>query len=391
MTLRSEKLNRIYLDNAATSWPKPETVYAAVDRYQREIGAAAGRGGYRASEDVARVIGRLRHQIADFIGASSPSHIVFTQNCTDSLNLAIHGLLEPGDHVVSSVAEHNSILRPLTAQKASSRIECTLVDVDDAGRVDVEAIRNAMRPKTRLLAITHASNVTGEVQPIDEIAQIAQQHECVFLVDAAQTLAHVPIHVQQSGIDLLAAPGHKGLLGPLGTGLLYVREGLEKSIRPTRQGGTGTQSENAVQPDDMPARFESGNLNVPGLYGLEAGLEFAARLLAETPDHHERLTAGLIKELRQLDGVMVYSSPNPCGIVSFNLAGFDPRELATMLESMAGLELRAGLHCAPMMHQRLGTFESGGCVRASVGFQTRAEDLVAIAEALTVLIENPMT
>ena len=231
------ELNRIYLDNAATSWPKPEAVYSAVDTYQRYVGVAAGRGSYRMAEDVARIVARVRLNVAKLINADSPEQIVLSQNCTDSLNLALHGLLEPGDHVVTSAAEHNSILRPLAELEGRLGIEASRVDPDGQQLIAPELIAEQLRPNTRMIAITHASNVTGSVQPIREIGQIARDHGQLFLVDAAQTLGHLPIDVSDCHIDLLAAPGHKGLLGPLGTGMLYVSKRAQPELRTVRQGG----------------------------------------------------------------------------------------------------------------------------------------------------------
>jgi len=379
-------LDRLYFDNAATSWPKPESVYVAVDRYQRELGVAAGRGSYRDSEDVSRLINRLRSQLANLIGAEGPERIVFTQNCTDSLNLALHGLLNEGDHVVSTVAEHNSILRPLHELRHRG-VTSTLVDLNEAGGIDESQLAKAVRPETRLIAVTHASNVTGFLQPLEGIRQIARQHDCLLLLDAAQTLGHVPVNVATAGVDLLAAPGHKGLLGPLGTGLLYLAPGLEDVVRSIRQGGTGTQSELAEQPTQMPAKFEAGNLNVPGLVGLEAGVQHVVGQLQELLDerHFETCTEMLIDGIGQLPGVTMYSRPNRTGIVSFNVAGYDPREFATLLDSTATIQVRAGLHCAPLMHRHLGTVETGGAVRASFGHWSTELEIAKLIEAVSML------
>lgn len=389
-TLFASHLNRIYLDNAATSWPKPESVYQAVDRYQRTLGVAAGRGSYRAAEEVNRTLGQARLAVARLIGACSPSQIVFTQNCTDSLNLALHGLLKPGDHVITSHAEHNSILRPLSFLNATKGVKMTSVSVNSSGMIDVNAIKDSVLPETRLIAITHASNVTGSLQPIHEIGQLAETCGCVFLLDAAQTLGHVPIDVVASRVDLLAAPGHKGLLGPLGTGVLYIRDGLEQQILPIRQGGTGTQSELAEQPEQLPSKYESGNLNVPGIYGLQAGVEFVVENdLTRSPHLHE-LSRQLVAALRGTPEVSVYSDANPCGIVSFQIRGYDPREVATLLDASAEIQVRAGLHCAPEMHRELGTFDQSGTVRASFGHFSTTEDVDKLIAAVRMLAEHPV-
>ena len=269
-------MERIYLDNAATSWPKPPEVYEAVDRYQREVGAPAGRSAYAEASEVESAIARARSTIARLIGATSPKQVMFAFNGTDALNIAIHGLLEPGGHVVTSEAEHNSVLRPLRLQADRHGVEVSYVPCDGRGVVDPDGFARAIRPDTRLVVLTHASNVTGALQPAAEVGQLARERGIPFLLDAAQSLGDLPINVQTLNVDLLAAPGHKGLLGPLGTGVLYVGPGLEDRLVPLRQGGTGSRSEEDVQPSSLPDRYESGNHNVPGLVGLEAAVRWLA-------------------------------------------------------------------------------------------------------------------
>ncbi len=378
---------RIYLDNAATSWPKPEAVYRAVDDYQRNCGVAAGRSQYRLATDVQRQIQACRQRAAQLIGAKQSQNIVFTLNGTDSLNSAIHGILRPGDHVVTSVAEHNSILRPLSKLAAGKTIEVTFVDCDDRGIVQPAAIREALRPNTRLVALTHASNVTGAIQPIADIGEIARKSQAIFLVDAAQSLGHIPLDVNAMQIDLLAAPGHKGLLGPLGTGLLYVRPGLEDQLQTTRQGGTGTQSEDDSQPTTMPDKFESGNLNVPGIVGLQAALAWRnsengdARL-----DLSRTLAEQLHAALRSIRGVSVFgplAAADRLAVVSIAIDGYDPQEVAVMLDSSFEIQVRAGLHCAPRMHRRLGTLAGGGTVRFSPGHFSTAAEIETTVQAVS--------
>lgn len=380
------ELPRIYLDNAATSWPKPDAVYQAVDEYQRANGAAAGRGVYRSAQAAERIVSQCRKRVADFLGVKSPQQIIFTLNGTDSLNLAIHGILRPGDHVVTSVCEHNSVLRPLHAlRSADSSISYDTVGCNGEGIIDAEEVRRAIKSNTRLLAFTHASNVTGALQPIREIGLIAKERGILFLVDAAQSLGHLPLDVNDLGCHLLAAPGHKGLLGPLGTGMLYVAPGVEVDLQPIRQGGTGTRSDETEQPASLPDRYESGNLNVPGIAGLNAGVAWLQqRGLAAIHQHELELRHLLMSELRQIPSITVYG-PSDCtlslGVVSFNIAGFDPQEVAAALDAAAGLELRAGLHCAPLMHAAIGTAPVG-TVRASFGPLTTTADIEALIAAL---------
>jgi cysteine desulfurase family protein len=374
-------MRRIYLDNAATSWPKPESVYVAVDRVLRN-GAAAGRSSYREAVEASEVVQRTRASVAKLLNAGDARRIVFTSNGTDALNLAIHGLLDRrGGHVITTVAEHNSMLRPLRALADAGRITLDVVDCNDDGRVDFATIAAAIRNDTRLVAVTHASNVTGAIQPIEEIIAIAHRHGAICLVDAAQTLGEVPIDVRALGVDLLAAPGHKGLLGPLGTGVLYLRPGTEALVDCVRQGGTGSESHSDQQPADLPTKYESGNLNVPAIAGLGAGVSYLLEQGIENlRDHATTLTSRLRIGLQSIDGVRLFG-PNDLklsvGIVSMTLEGCDVHELAAALDTAFGVQARVGLHCAGPMHQRLGTLAEGGTLRFSVGPFNTTEDIDA--------------
>lgn len=378
---------RIYLDNAATSWPKPDSVLAAMNRYAQELGVAAGRGATRAAAEVDSVIARCRLRAARLFNAESPERIVFTFNGTDSLNLAIHGLLKPEDHVITSTLEHNSVLRPLSELRARIGIETTWITPETDGRVDPAKFRAALRPNTKLVTLLHASNVTGAVQPIDDVGAIARAAGAVMLVDAAQTAGHLPIDVRNSPIDLLACPGHKGLLGPLGTGVLYLRPGLEDRVASFRQGGTGSHSEDDRQPTSLPDKYESGNHNVPGLFGLEAALKWLEeRGAARIHEHEATLRCRLLEQLATLPHVRPLShnlaDKHAVGVVSFMLNGFEPQEAATILDHEFGIQTRAGLHCAPGAHRALGTFENGGTVRISFGPFTTANEVDQLVDAL---------
>lgn len=383
---------RIYLDQAATSWPKPECVYQAVDHYQRTLGVAAGRGGYADALEVAGRVERTRAAVARLIGAETPRHVIFAFNGTDALNMAIQGALGNGGHVVTTVVEHNSVLRPLRALEQTGRVEVTRVRCDEQGIVAAEDIRQAIRRETRLIALTHASNVTGALQPAAEVGRIARQADVLFLLDAAQTAGEVHIDVQRLQVDLLAMPGHKGLLGPLGTGLLYVRPGVEHRVASFRQGGTGTVSEDDRQPATLPDKFEAGNLNVPGILGLGAAVEWlAARGVEPLRAENIALTARLLSRLREMPGVTV---PGPrgaderVGLVSFTVAGCDSQELAAILDASFGVQVRAGLHCAPLMHAALDTLSSGGTVRLSYGPFNTAVEIDRAAAAIDVIVEQ---
>ena len=384
--MTSQSPHRIYLDNAATSWPKPDSVSAAVDAYQRASGMAVGRGAARRGAELQRVVDRCRQRAARLLGAESAERIIFTFNGTDGLNLALHGLLAPGDHVVTCVMEHNSVLRPLRELKERIGIDVTYISADGSGQVDPDTFRAALTPRTKLVALLHASNVTGAIQPVAEVGRIAKEAGALFLVDAAQSAGHLPIDLAQLPADVLACSGHKGLLGPLGTGLLYVRPGVEQQLRSVRQGGTGSQSEDDHQPDFLPDKYESGNHNAPGIVGLEAGLAWIEERGVESLRAHEMaLTQRLRDGLSGVPGVRLYGPSDPAlrtGVVSLTIDGMEPQDVAAILDETFGIEVRSGLHCAPRAHQAIGTFDGGGTVRLSVGAFTTEVEVDAALSAL---------
>lgn len=383
---------RIYLDNAATSFPKRPGVCEAMDRYSRACGAPVGRGAYRHAVDVQRTVDHCRRQAAQLLGATSPERIVFTFNGTDALNLAILGVCRTGDHVITSVLEHNSVLRPLRYLADQRQVQVSYLSPHADCRISPADVRNEVRPHTRLVAITHASNVTGTIQPVEEIADIVRQTRALFLVDAAQTAGHVPIDVAHPGIDLLAASGHKGLGGPLGTGLLYLRPHLEHEVVPLRFGGTGSHSEREEQPDELPDRYEAGNHNAPGLAGLDAALEHV--IASDPAKQHAReiqLTARLIEELQSIPRVTVHVPgrlEHQLGVVSISVEGLEPQILAALLDQEFDVQTRAGLHCAPRAHAWLGTAARGGTVRFSLGHASTEEEIVAAASAVNAILSG---
>ncbi|MEX0818018.1 MAG: aminotransferase class V-fold PLP-dependent enzyme [Pirellulaceae bacterium] len=378
--------DRIYLDNAATSWPKPAAVYEAVDHYMRFSGAAAGRGAYREAAEVERLVSDARKRLADLIGEPKPKRIIFTSNGTDSLNLALHGFLRAGEHVVTSVCEHNSVLRPLRHLENEFGVSVTRVRCGANGIVDPSDFESAITSHTKLFVLTHASNVTGAIQPAEEIGHIARSHGIRYLVDAAQSLGHIPVFARQLYADLIAAPGHKGLLGPLGTGLLYVAPGVEAMLRSTRQGGTGTTSESDWQPETLPEKYESGNHNVPGIVGLGAALAY---LDAHSGDHirqrEQELTSRLLTGFQSHKNVTIHGprdATRQVGVVSITIDGYDPQEAATMLDTAYSVQVRSGLHCAPLMHASLNTQHRGGTVRFSIGAFTTDDQIDRAIEAV---------
>jgi len=380
---------RIYLDNAATSWPKPPAVYDAVDRYQRENGAAVGRSATRAGAAVQKSVDQARRQLARLFNAPAAS-INFGFNGTDVLNIVFHGWLRPGDHVVTSVAEHNSVLRPLRFLEERIGLTIDYLPVDGSGVIDAAAATTAIHDRTRLIAITHASNVTGALQPIEEIGRIARERGVPFLVDAAQTVGHIAVDVEELGVDFLACSGHKGLLGPLGTGVLYIRPGREAGLAPLRQGGTGVSSEDESIARTGPDRYEPGNHNAPGLVGLAAALDWILEAGVDRLRSHElEVTRRLLAGLSSLPGIAIVG-PAPAearvGAVSLRLDSLDPQTAASLLETEFGIETRAGLHCAPRMHAALGSLPDGGTVRLSTGPFTTYEEIDAVVHAVKALV-----
>ncbi|MEE3372201.1 MAG: aminotransferase class V-fold PLP-dependent enzyme [Planctomycetota bacterium] len=380
------ELRRIYLDNAATSWPKPESVYCAVTHAMRELGAPAGRGTYAEATEVERLLRETRRGMAQLLGTPEARSVIFTANGTDSLNLAIHGMLRPGDHVVTSMVEHNSTLRPLRQAQEHQAVTVTRVPCNGEGLVNPDDIRAAIQPHTRMIAMVHVSNVTGAIQPVSEVGKIAAEHQICYLVDAAQSLGHLPFDLEATQADLVAAPGHKGLLGPLGSGILYIHPKCEAELMPIRQGGTGTQSETDAQPETLPDRFESGNHNVPSLLGLRAGIAYLAEQGVTTIcDHEQQLAERLRQGLREIKGLQIYGPQNVlhrAGVVSLRLDGYEPQELAMLLDSHHRIQARAGFHCAPLVHKQIGTDQQGGTLRLSVGALTTIAEIDTAVEAI---------
>lgn len=377
---------RYYFDNAATSFPKSPAVLAAMDAYQRNCGAAAGRGGYRAAVEAGKIVEGCRTEAARLLQIPAP-RLIFTFNGTDGLNQAILGVCRPGDHLVTTTWEHNSVLRPLRFLEDSRTVEVTRIVPDANGQVTPDALRKALRANTRLVVMQHASNVVGIVQSVEALGEMVREHGALFAVDAAQTAGHRLITLGDGPIDLWITSGHKGLGGPLGTGLLYVGPKAEEHLEPRRWGGTGTQSEDDRQPTELPERFESGNLNVPGLAGLRAALgELNNEVLEERHHREQEALAAAWEALATHPAIQLYG-PAPTaidriGVLSLNVTGFAPHELATILDEHYGIEGRAGLHCAPGVHRWLGTVESGGTFRLSLGPWLSASDRAHAIQAL---------
>ena len=379
----------IYLDNAATSFPKPEVVYQTLDRFARTSLANPGRSGHKMAMEAERTLDDARLALNRFFNGESPDRWVFTLNCTDALNMAIKGTVNSGDHVITSDLEHNSVSRPLRRLEKEGVISLTRVESHD-GYIDPDDVRKALTPKTRLVALTHAANVLGTVQPIEAIAPIVREAGALFVVDAAQSAGVVPIDLRATAIDLLAFPGHKSLYGPTGTGALYVGPRARTQIRPWREGGTGGDSKTEIQPEMLPYYLEGGTPNVLGVAGLAAGLAWVVERGPETNRRHEVDLLQRVVDWAEgsPDGWKVAGRWEPethVGALSLVVPDptvFHPQDLAASLDSSFGIAIRPGLHCAPYCHTRLGTFPDG-TVRLSPGPFNTVDDIDALLAALS--------
>ncbi len=349
--------------------------------------ANAGRGNHGMALQAGRVLYDTRVKLARLFGVSNPNDIVFTSNATSALNLAIKGWLKPGDHVVATTVEHNSVRRPLEFLKRTIGIQVDYAEVDRQGQLDLRQVEKLFNPRTRLLVCSHSSNLLGCILPVQELSRMAHANGAVILVDAAQTAGCYPVNVQDLGIDLLAFPGHKSLLGPQGTGGLYIHPDID--LEPLLHGGTGSQSEESEQPSVRPDRYEAGTANTPGIAGLGAGVETVLERGVEQIHRREwELTQYLMKELQGIPGVHLIGpelGQPRTGIVSFTIEGRDASEIAFKLDREYGIAVRAGYHCTPLGHQTAGTLQ-GGAVRASVGDMTTEAELQVLIQAILNLI-----
>lgn len=378
---------RRYFDNAATTFPKPPCVLEAMQAYMTSVGASAGRGAYREAIASATLLTETRERLKRLFTCRPDDHVVFTLNCSDALNMAIKGLVKPGDHVVTTAMDHNSVLRPLHALAERDGVRFSVVDADPATTLlDPANLEAAITPETRLVAFNHASNVTGVVQPLDAVVEICVRRGVRLVVDAAQSAGHLPIAFGDLAIDALATPGHKGLLGPLGTGVLIVRDEIAQEMRTLREGGTGSASELAEQPADMPDKFEPGSHNAVGLAGLHAALDW---LLERGVSNVATEEAALIDQMRTrldaIDGVTWFGpreASQRVGVFSVRVDGLEPEEVSALLETQAGILTRSGLHCAPLAHKTIGTADRGGTTRLSLGAFHQTADVDCAMDAL---------
>lgn len=377
----------IYLDNAATTMQKPEEVIEAVVQAMHSMGNA-GRGAHSASLEASRTIYDTRELLCRFFGGTDPRRLVFTSNSTESLNIAIKGLFEPGDHVITTMLEHNSVLRPLYEMEERG-VELTIIPADKKGVIDYNDIEKAIRPNTKAVVCTHGSNLTGNLVDIERIGKITRKNGLLLVVDASQTAGVFPIDVEKMQIDVLCFTGHKGLLGPQGTGGMYVREGIQ--IRPLKSGGSGVQTYSKSHPAEMPTALEAGTMNGHGIAGLHAAVEYIQRtgidqIRKREQECMKRFYGGVI----QVPGVKVYGDfddMNRCAIVSLNIGDYDSSEVSDELLTEYRISTRPGAHCAPLMHEALGTVEQGA-VRFSFSHFTTDEEVDTAIKAIRELAEE---
>ena len=364
----------IYLDNAATTMHKPKEVIDAVVEAMTSLGNA-GRGANEASLSAARIIYDAREKLCRFFNGEDPRQIVFTSNSTESLNIAVKGLLEPGNHVITTMLEHNSVLRPLYEMEKKG-VALTIIKADKEGRFSLEEMEAAIRPETKMIVCTNGSNLTGNYVDIGKVGEMAHRHDVLFVVDASQTAGVFPIDVRSMQVDVLCFTGHKGLLGPQGTGGMYVREGL--AIRPLKSGGSGVQTYSKTHPREMPTALEAGTLNGHGIAGLRAAVEYIEKTgLDNIRAREQELMWRFYEGVKEIPGVTVYGdfhSRERCAIVSLNIGDYDSSEVSDALLTEYGISTRPGGHCAPLMHEALGTVEQGA-VRFSFAHSNTEEEV----------------
>ena len=374
----------IYLDNAATTYPKPEKVYDSIMDCMKNYCANPGRAGHKLAMRAAREIYDARENIAKLFNIDNPMNVIFTNNATDSLNLAIKGVVKSGDHIITTSMEHNSVIRPIKSLE-NHGVENTIVQCDKEGFLNIEDLKKAIKPNTKLIVTTHASNVVGTLIDIKAVGEVAKEHNLLYLVDASQTAGVYDINVSDFNVDMIAAPGHKCLLGPQGTGILYIREGLNVNI--LKEGGTGSKSEDLFQPDLVPDKYEAGTHNTPGIVGLNEGVKF---ILEKGIDniriHEEELCEYMLNKLEEVPNIIVYGtkdSKKRAAVIAINIGNMDSGEITFLLDSQYQIATRSGIHCSPLAHQTLGTLEQG-VVRFSLGYFNTKND---IDEAIRALIE----
>ncbi len=381
--------NLIYLDNAATSYPKPDEVYTFMDAFYRRFGVNPGRSGYDLCMETGALVDTTRKMLADFFNGSDSNRLCFSYNSTDALNLIIFGMLKQDDHAITTTLEHNSVLRPLYHQSQLNGVQVDYIPFDANGFVDPDDFRKKIKANTRLVIVNHGSNVIGTLQPVEAIGRICREYGVPFAVDASQSAGKIPINIEQQHIDIVAFTGHKSLFGPTGIGGLYVREGID--IRHTRAGGTGVRSAHRMHLDEYPYRLEYGTGNVMGIAGLHAGLKWIKdRGIDDIYDHEMKLNRLLRDGLRELDGVALHCQDNLAdhiSVISFNIDKMESLDVGTLLDGEYNIACRTGLQCAPLVHEQLGTAQIGGSVRMSIGPFNTENDIKAAIDAVGEIVD----
>ena len=376
----------IYLDNAATTFPKPESVYDEMMDCMKNYCANPGRAGHRLAMKAAREIYETRDSLAKLLNVDNPMNIIFTNNATESINLAIKGFIKEGEHIITTSMEHNSVIRPIKALEKYN-IEHTIVKCEKDGSLDTKKLEEAIKENTKLIVTTHASNVCGTLIDIEAIGNLAKQRNITYLVDASQTVGVYDIDLKTMNIDMLAAPGHKGLLGPQGTGILYIRDNIK--LNEMIQGGTGSNSEDLHQPEIYPDKYESGTHNTPGIVGLGAGVRFILKEGIENiRKHEEELCKYMLEELKKIEEVEIYGvddSTKRAAVISINISDMDSGEVTYLLDSEYDIATRSGIHCSPLAHETMGTLETG-TVRFSMGYFNTKYDINNTIAALKKII-----
>lgn len=371
----------IYLDNAATTFPKPDVVYDAVMDCMKNYCANPGRAGHRLSLRAGREIYDTRENLAKLFNIDNPMNIIFTSNATESLNLAIKGLLKTGDHVITTSMEHNSVIRPIMALEKIG-VENTIIDCNEEGFLDINDLEKAIKPNTKLIVTTHASNVFGTLIDIKEVGLVAKKNNITYLVDASQTAGVYDIDVKNMNIDILATAGHKSLLGPQGVGILYIKEGID--LDTLKEGGTGSQSEYLFQPQMLPDKYESGTHNTPAIAGLNAGVKYILDNMDNIRRKEEELCEYMLSRLDEIKDIKIYGTKDikkRVPVISINIADVDSGEITFILDSKYDIATRSGLHCSPLAHKTVGTIKQG-TVRFSIGYFNTKDDIDRVIDAL---------
>lgn len=382
---------KVYLDNAATSYPKPQTVYNSVLNYMTNIGSNIGRGGYSHALQGNRLIYNCRETISNFFNFDKPENVIFTSNITASLNILIKSIVKDGWHVITTSMEHNSVLRPLNSLHQSGKIELDIIECNAQGFLDVEVFRKNIKKNTKLVVMSHSSNVIGSIQPIEKIGNICKEYNIYFIIDTAQTAGVLPIDFYKVNCSALAFTGHKSLLGPQGIGGFVISDSLNEIAVPFIEGGTGSLSESILQPNILPDKFESGTMNAPAIAGLLEGIKFInSEGLQTIFERESHLTNLFINEMRNMKDIIVYGSleqNSRTSAISINSTKIDNSEFGFILDNEYGIMTRTGLHCAPLAHRTIGTFPQG-TLRFSFGAFNDENDVNYAVSAINSIIKR---